>query len=468
MTNGVGEHGPMVTERLRLAMRDTAEAVPAYSTFPGVVHRLRRRRRRQWLGAGVGVLVLLGGLALPALPMAGGATPAAPGLVVSLPDRLGTPLWGGLSVEDSPAGAASVVFGARNWWFDSSVGDLAVVGARTDTYRTVSTGGDRAGEQAILSPDGTRLASVGTVVDMLTGKSRGLPRPNGVVVTPAAWSPDGHDLAAIAYRTALQTQPDGADWPTPTQAVLYVINTASGAQQRIADLRTPYVYDGFTVAFAPDGAHLAYQSGDTVTVATVSGSTVSQFTVPDGTRLAGKGAWTSDGRGLTLVVQRRCCAPDPYPSRWQLQIVDTGTGVPLDRPQPPEVTGLVALRLLGWSPTGAAVAAAYYPEPDVTVTAFNVGAPAMLTDYAPVRTVAILSLTTDTAPRILLRAPDEVALNIDVADNVIAGGVVREGHPPTGLGPYLTIGLTVLAAIVLAIVVVLVLLLRMFRRRSSA
>jgi hypothetical protein len=45
--------------------------------------------------------------------------------------------------------------------------------------------------------------------------------------------------------------------------------------------------------------------------------------------------------------------------------------------------------------------------------------------------------------------------------------MVRTSHPPAGLGPYLTIGLTVLAAIVLAIVVVLVLLLRMFRRRPT-
>jgi hypothetical protein len=263
-------------------------------------------------------------LALSTVTMAApaGAAPTPSSTTVSLPDWIGTPIWGGPTVGGSPAGPASVVFGARDWWWDGSAGDLALVGAVEDRYRTVHDDeGDHAGEQALLSPDGRQLAMTGKVVDLSSGAARTLPQLDSVAVTPHAWAPDGRHLAVVAERLEYIAQADGALWPTPTAATLYVLDLVSGQRVRLDTLRTPFVYDGLTVAFAPSGDRLAYQSGDTITVVTLDGVMRSRFTVSGATRLAGKGAWTPDGH-LMLLTQQQCCRGDRYPVRWQWQVVD--------------------------------------------------------------------------------------------------------------------------------------------------
>ncbi|SNT64614.1 hypothetical protein SAMN05421812_117135 [Asanoa hainanensis] len=152
--------------------------------------------------------------------------------------------------------------------------------------------------------------------------------------------------------------------------------------------------------------------------------------------------------------QRRCCAGDAYPSRWQLTVVDPATGEP--RPAAsalPELPGLIGVRLLGWSPSGEAVVAALHPEPDSPVVGFDTAADTLslahvqFTDSQWVRAVTVLAVGAGT--RTLLTAPDQEMLSVDVADQLIAGGRQRDGQPPDGLSPRLTaIGIGVAAALV--------------------
>ncbi|GIF63859.1 hypothetical protein Ais01nite_18940 [Asanoa ishikariensis] len=392
------------------------------------------------------VLVPLGLSPATAAPLPAAGSP-------SLPDRVGAPHWGTDSVSSSPTGPASVVIGGPTWWYTGSKGVLALVGAGRDDYRITENLADlhHAGEQAVLSPDGGRLATIGRVTDLTTGDSTELPPIDGAVVVPQAWSPDGRSLAVIAYTRG-----------TPT-AVLHLVDVSSGSSQRLADLDPGDVHDGYTVAFARDGARMAYQSGRTVTVATVGGQTVSRFTTGD--RLSGKGAWTPDGQGLALLRQHGCCAGDAYPSRWQLTVVDAATGVA--RSTLPELTDLVAVRLLGWSPSGAAVVATLAPEPGTSVAGFGPrpGAALALTDYERVPAVQVVAIAPGNAEQTtLLAAPAQEALSIDVADNVISSGQVRTGHPPEGLGPILRALVTGAAVLVVGLTAVIL----VFRRRNRA
>ncbi|GIF63328.1 hypothetical protein Ais01nite_13630 [Asanoa ishikariensis] len=456
-----------MTERVREALRDMANSVEPSSLYDGAIARARRRKRRGLVGATAVVIALLG-VAVPVSRSA--VTPAAPlGIGPSLPDRVGAPHWGTSSVTSSPVGAASVVFGAPAWWISGSKGVLAVVGANRDDYRLTDQLDDyhHAGEQAVLSPDGTRLATVGRVTDLGTGTSVPLPALDAELVVPQAWSPDGTTLAVIAYDTRIAREPDGSEVFAPTRATLHLVDLASATDRRIADLDPSAVHDGYLVAFAPGGDRLAYQSARTVTVASSDGTTVSTFTLGDGDHLAGKGSWTPDGQGLTLLRQRRCCDGDAYPSRWQLTVVDPTTGEPLPAPALPELPGLVGVRLLGWSPSGEAVVAALYPEPGSPIVGFDTSAHTLslaqvqFTDYQRVRAVSVLAVGSGT--RTLLTAPDQQMLSVDVADDLIAGGQRRSGQPPEGLSPRLTAVLVAVALAVAAILVVVVLAIRRSR-----
>jgi hypothetical protein len=350
--------------------------------------------------------------ATAAVALALSASAAAAAGTATLPDRVAAPAPWTNSVDDDPAGPASVIFTGPSWWYDGSMGRIAVVGATSDGYRLLHDGwGLDAGEAAVLSPDGSRVAIVDRVVDLTTGADRHLPALDAEFVVPQAWSRRGDLLAVIGYDAPYRNQPDGAEVPTVEHAVLHVIDVDAGSAVRIAELDPRNVRDGWTVAFAPDGTRLAYQSGDQVVVAGVDGRTIARFAVDPGVRLAGKGAWTPGGE-LTLVRHRLCCAGEANPFGWRLEVVDPLTGAVV-RHVGDDVTG-ATVRLLGWSGLDTAVIAEYGPT-SVHVFALHPGEP----------------------PETLLTGAADAMTGVDLSDDVIASGLTRRANPPAW--SYLTI-----------------------------
>ncbi|GAB3155181.1 hypothetical protein GCM10027290_51010 [Micromonospora sonneratiae] len=468
-----------MTSKLTEAMRDNVAGVPAYVSYEGLVAEAGlRRRHRAIVAAGVVLVLVLGVVMAPRLVgWRGQSRPvgAAAGAseALSLPDRVGTPQWGGWSVQRRPLGAASMIFTSENWWYEPvSTGTVAAVSAGTDEYRLLSDGwGTRAGEESILSGDGDLVATPNQLVDLRTGKTRGLPTVGGTEDTfPVAWSRDGDRLAVVGLKGRYVRQWDGSVEAHPaTRTVLAVWELAANQLTTVADVDPRTLFYGWLAAFSPDGRMLAYQSGRTVTVVTIGSEGRSQFTVPDDTQLAGKGAWTPDGRGLTLVTQRRCCTGDAYASKWLLRIVDPSSGADLAAKPFAEQAGLVALRLLGWAPDGAAVVARYHPRPGTKVVGFGVEDGITFGGWTEYRTDVVALSGSDI--RGLLTGTGEQMHGVDIADEVIASGRTHPGKmPPGGMGPeyrmYLKIaGLVLVGVLVIAGILLTNLIIRRKRRR---
>ncbi|GIF65295.1 hypothetical protein Ais01nite_33300 [Asanoa ishikariensis] len=409
-----------MTSRLRDSLRTAASDVPAYPVYEKALATARRSRRRTALAA-MAALVLTA-LAGALLPATGSSVPAA-GTDAALPDRVGVPPRGSLHATDRPRiGPSSVIFTGRadgmEWANEHSI--IAIVGADSDRYRIIKGEADtRAGANTVLSPDGRQIAfseldSTGPrvrIVDLATGDSRTVDSgiPNTVQVVPVAWSPDGRTLVL-------------RDTLPPNDDALSIV-TLDGERIRLAEAGEP----GSPVAFSPDGARLAFQSGRNVSVVDLAGRRLSSFTLPPETELAGKGAWSADGRTLTMTRHEGM--------RWSLRRVDPTTGRDLGALDVPAVSGVTAIRLLGWSADGSARVVAYQPAATAEVRFDIFLEMEQRLAYANVSTVQVLALGRGAGtPTTLLTAPQGV-IAIDVADNVIRGGQVRHANPPTAFGP---------------------------------
>ncbi|MGW1452400.1 hypothetical protein ACWCO3_29645 [Micromonospora sp. NPDC002411] len=420
-----------MTARLRDALRTAAENVPTYPVYERALATARRHRRRR-VGVGAAVLVLLA-LAGVVVPLT-----RTPGLDVAatanaaLPDHIALPPLGTLHVTDRPRlGPASVVFDGPaprlHGWNDVNV--VGVVGADSDRYRIMRIGGESvAGRTVHLSPDGRYLARPDgvqddppgvEVVDLVTGRTQRLSSPvdRSVWSTPVGWSADG---GSLVVSDEVPVAFDGATYTTVLSAVTVAgkrwTRLAAGAQE---------AYVGSTVAAAP--GRLAYQYGRTVAVTDLAGRELSSFVLPDGTWLAGKGAWRPDGTNLTLAARGTTT------TEWTLRQVDPANGRDVGPLALPAVSGVVSIRLLGWAPDGSALVAAYLPDPVAPDLPLEEQSNPPTSDQR-VRTVRVLALTPGaTAPRTVLTAPDQV-IAVDVADQVIRSGRVRDAQPPGGVG----------------------------------
>ncbi|MEV1143954.1 hypothetical protein [Micromonospora sp. NPDC049799] len=433
-----------MTARLRESLHTAAADVPAYPVYERALATARRSRRRTALAAvAVLVLVALAGAVLP-LARTPAAGPAA-GAEAALPDRVAVPPFGSLYATNRPRlGPASVIFTGQapglTHGDEGSV--IAVVGADADRYRIIKGEIEaQAGEDTVLSPDGRQVAfrSVGysrprvKVVDLLTGRSRTVASgvSGTVLVEPAGWSPDGR---ALVVRDTVPANPEGSAY----RQVLSIVWMDSDRRIRLANEEGP----GSPVAFAPDGARLAFQTGRTVSVADLDGRRLSSFTLAPETELAGKGAWSTDGR--TLTVTRR------DGDSWSLRRIDPATGRDLGAMDTPTVSGVTAIRLLGWAVDGSARVVAYLPEPR-TPTVFD--APLDMDQrlaYGNVGTVRVLALDRGAdAPTTLLTAPTGVVA-IDASDDVIRSGRTRDASPPDGMGPRFWFWTVLLIAVLVA------------------
>ncbi len=440
-----------MTARLREALHTAAADVPPYPVYEQALATARRHRRRTTLTV-VAALMLIA-LAGTVLPLA--RTPAvdpAAGADAALPDQVGVPPFGSLHATDwPPLGPASVIFTGQApglmWGEEGSI--IAVVGADTDRYRIIKGEIEaQAGEDTVLSPDGRRIAfrSISflraqvEVIDLVTGRSRTVTSgvSDTVIAEPAGWSPDGR---ALVVRDTVRANPEGSAY----RQVLSIVWPDSNRRTRLAD---DDERQEAPVAFTPDGTRLAFQIGRTVTVTDLDGRRLSSFTLEPDTELAGKGAWSADGR--TLTVARR------DGERWSLRRVDPATGRDLGALDLPAVSGVTAIRLLGWAADESARVVAYQPAPDAPA-AFD--APLDMEQrlaYGNVGTIRVLALSRGAdAPTTLLTAPADVVA-IDVSNEVIRSGRTREASPPHGIGPrfwyWLVFGivLTVLVAGIVA------------------
>ncbi|SCE98829.1 WD40 repeat domain-containing protein [Micromonospora chokoriensis] len=419
-----------MTDRLRDALRSAAEDVPSYRVYERALATARRDRLRR-VGAGVAASVLLAvaGVVVP-LTRTPGVDPAATANA-ALPDHIALPPLGTLHVTDRPRlGPASVVFDGPaprlHGWNDVNI--VGVVGADSDRYRIMRIGGEAlAGRTVHLSPDGRYLARPDgaqddppgvEVVDLVTGRTQRLASPvdRSVWSTPVGWSADG---GSLVVSDEVPVAFDGATYTTVLSAVTVAgerwTRLAAGAQEANV---------GSTVAAAP--GRIAYQYGRTVAVTDLTGRELSSFALPDETWLAGKGAWRPDGTNLTLATRGA-------DTGWTLRQVDPTSGRDVGPLRLPAVSGAVAVRLLGWAPDGSALVAAYLPDPAAPDLPLEEQSNPPMSDQR-LRTVRVLALTPGaTAPRTVLTAPDQV-IAVDVADQVIRNGRVRDAQPPGGVG----------------------------------
>ncbi|MGW0504266.1 TolB family protein [Micromonospora sp. NPDC003241] len=417
-----------MTSRLREALRDTAEDAPVYPVYERALATARRTRRRN-RGAAALVLALVA-LAVTVAPV--GRAPSvdpADGVAGTLPDRIGLPPIGALHVTDRPRlGPAAVLFSGHRSDEDETIG---VVGADSDRYRILRMGADSpVGETVLLSPDGRYIARSADdperpgvdVIDLVTGRTRHVESTSEHVTFayPAGWAPDGRHIAVVdlvfvdAQRSSLRS-------------VLSIVSVDGRQRTRVQEAAQQPIF-AHPVAFTPAGDRLAYQVGNTVWVAARDGTRLSSFALPYESTLAGKGAWTPDGRWLTLATRR------VDSTEWHLRRVDPLTGRDAAALDLPAVSDVTTIRLLGWGPDGSALVVGFTPHP---LSEDRFDQPLEIdqrTSYGSVRGVRVLALTPGAAePRTVLTAPDQI-LAIDVADGVIESGRVRQASPPGGVG----------------------------------
>ncbi|MEJ3745121.1 hypothetical protein WEI85_17725 [Actinomycetes bacterium KLBMP 9797] len=126
------------------------------------------------------------------------------------------------------------------------------------------------------------------------------------------------------------------------------------------------------------------------------------------------------------------------------------------------------MRLLGWTPSDEPVVARYHPNDEASAVDFGTNAGTIsstgITSYDWVRKVDVAALLPAAPPRVLIATYADQTQSIDVADQVLASGTTRAGHPPTGLGPHMKVVVGVLSTWLLTIVAGLAWLLYMARR----
>jgi hypothetical protein len=433
----------VITE-LREALRTEADEAPVYAVYERAMKTARRRRRHRWSAftAAIGVLVLLVLTAIPGGFAADGPSPAGDGAQPAIPDRLAFPpaLWP--SVTGRPAGPASVLFGGQGFPVDSpnrlfdNEGDFAVVGATADVYRMLRVGGyeAHAGEDVLLSPDGGRLAIPSgmngpAVLDLTTGRQPRLTAfTDSDYVTPLAWSPDGRTLAVEAVVA------DGGAW-------IGLVDVPDGTFRRMSRVDRATYLHGFAAAFSPDGQRWAYQNQGQIVIADRNLQVVHRIEVSGRDWLAGKAAWTPDGR-LMLVTEEnaqwmlRSVSPKPLGPEVSVPI-----GLPADPARPVGGMELAAVRLIGWT-GGQPVVVVFKKEPTAPIESQPE------TAYQAVHSVEVWRLTA-TGHEVLLTTPHNL-MSIDLPDAVIAAGRVRPADPPR-FGIVTVLG--GLVALVLAVVV---------------
>ncbi len=410
----------------------------------------------RWCAAAL--LVVVGASAATWAMATRSANRAGPAVADALPQRVDAPWLWTPPVGRAGGPAAALVLGGSTIGLRNPVrgeGTVDLVDAAGTGHRLLGfdfDGVNVPGERLLLSADGTRVAYPDgndiLLLDVRDGGTHRLVSNLGVDTwyLPLAWSPDGRQLVAAQDRRG---DHDGVG----------LVDVASGRFTELVpvtggSLRRPV--PGYSAAYSRDGHHLAIQVDERITLID-DGVPTGSFAVPAGSRLAGKGAWSPDGRALALVADQRFSST--------VSFVDATSGKPTGAALPAQ-EGVTTQRLLGWRPDGAAVVAAYLPEPDVPATFDVRDEDDHPTNFAAVRRVELRALTPAGAARTLLSPPDQV-LAIDVADDALASGAVRPGGPAPVWPAAPSIAAAAVALLLLPLVGLVGLVVLLMRRRRA-
>ncbi|MGX6608309.1 hypothetical protein ACWKSP_40265 [Micromonosporaceae bacterium Da 78-11] len=382
-----------------------------------------------------------------------------------LPAAVGTPGMWSADETKHPLGAATALISGKDWFGDGTGWYGAVIGAGSGDYRVFVNDAGAAGFGAVLSPDGRRLASGDGILDVTAGRWTAYPNAwHNRDIAPQAWSPDGTRLA-VTSRTPGddETYPGSANGAATS---LSLLDVSTDVITEIGELDDNATLDGWTAAFSPDGTRLAYQEPGRVRIVTLADRKSVGLPVPAGSRLAGRGSWTRDGKGLLVVSGERCSSCGDYPVRWTVTTLAAATGAA----QGPEyqINGAYAVRVLGWWASGRPVAVAYTTSGKSPVTLFDDEAGrSRLIGMDNVESARLLELAPGSEHHQLSAVGTET---IEVADNVLAAGEVGPGDVPATSSDKLTGGILTVAAIAAGIALLsggYALWRRRFRPRSA-
>ncbi|WP_157410872.1 hypothetical protein [Actinoplanes rectilineatus] len=332
----------------------------------------------------------------------GGSTPvgdaAAAGATLDAPAVLAVP--GSLPPADwkdpkRPAAGRTTVVTSDDTWRTTAHGQyLGLAGPAGDTNRSV-WGYGTAGIDTVLSPDGTHMTQSYYSQDISDNPADvGAEGPDDdLSYAPQAWSPDGRHLAVLTNLDAT-----AVDRPART---LQIVDTKERRHEITAVAWGRWPARGWAVAFSPDSTRIAVQDGDRIRIVGLDGAPAGEVPIPAGSRLAGRGAWTPDGRGLLVL------SPTGSAAGWTVQAVaiDTGRATgPAHR-----VDGAYAVRAVGW----------WRDTDDPVLVEYLTGSPASPwrdgeVDLAPVTSTNLVRLLPDGDRTVLIRASAQALEPADV------------------------------------------------------
>lgn len=469
-----------MTVPLRDTMRELGELMSP-ARLPGDLWRRGRRQRYRGRIIAVAVVALIGA-----------AIAVAPGLHVepqpaegstTVPRSVGLPYFWQATVDMAPPGPAAVLFGGDSLGltgdpFEEEGGKLAVLG-RSGAYRMLRypDDGARAGQDVRLSPDGNLVAQSTlrggpdgwlVVTDLRTGRSRGYSGGETTCCAAVvAWRPDSGAVLVLLDQEGVSSTIDGP----PVRYVL--VDLVSGAVTPVDDkLRQDANASAWGAAFSPDGRGFvaARPAADGTELRGYDAAGRRLWTRDlGGRRLAGSGAYTSDGSALALLTVDDCpfqCDHDQRDARrWRVSYIDAASGADREGPALPEVTG-AAVRALGWH-GDALVVVRYESEKYTTADKGD-------TDTGSTRHVRVLALRSGGAVDVVLDPPGDVR-SIDIAQDLVRNGRFDGAVPAPAMLPARwsviaqgALFVLCLLAPVAVIVVILVRVVRAVRRRRLA
>lgn len=249
----------------------------------------------------------------------------------SVPEHILLPPDWTVPVEASPLGRAAVVLDAMDRYF--------AIAADTRRVRWLPEVAERCTflAEALLSPDGTRLAVSGEIdvliLDLTTGEHRLYPIDEDGPITVLAWSPDSRLVACSN---------DGD---------LVVLELPLG-RVRPVDL------DGEEcsgAAFGPDTSRLAVDldEGVGLVVFAADGSVANLVSLPteDGEELSGTAAWSPDGRLLAVERARPdlgAADSDAELEEYAVSFIEVDGDEPVRSVHELSIAGVEYLDIAGW------------------------------------------------------------------------------------------------------------------------